>query len=82
MACLSGTAFGAYGDGYLRFSIANSYEKLMAAVERIREFLTASTANADKCRSQNEKPDPEAPDRVLELLRAPDVRRRAAPDDG
>jgi len=39
VACLSGTAFGAYGDGYLRFSIANSYEKLMAAVERIREFL-------------------------------------------
>jgi len=39
VACLSGTAFGAYGDGYLRFSIANSYDKLMAAVERIREFL-------------------------------------------
>ncbi|HTR39169.1 MAG TPA: pyridoxal phosphate-dependent aminotransferase [Bryobacteraceae bacterium] len=39
VACLSGTAFGAYGDGYLRFSIANSYEKLMAAVERTREFL-------------------------------------------
>jgi aspartate aminotransferase len=40
VACLSGTAFGAYGDGYLRFSIANSYEKLMDAVERIRKFLT------------------------------------------
>jgi aspartate/methionine/tyrosine aminotransferase len=39
VACLSGTAFGAYGDGYLRFSIANSYEKLMEAVERIRKFL-------------------------------------------
>ncbi len=39
VACLSGTAFGAYGDGYLRFSIANSYEKLMDAVERIRNFL-------------------------------------------
>ena len=37
VACLSGTAFGEYGDGYLRFSIANSYEKLMDAVERIRE---------------------------------------------
>jgi aspartate aminotransferase len=36
---LSGTAFGAYGDGYLRFSIANSYEKLMDAVERIKDFL-------------------------------------------
>jgi len=41
VACLSGTAFGAYGDGYLRFSIANSFEKLMDAVERIRKFLTA-----------------------------------------
>jgi aspartate aminotransferase len=41
VACLSGTAFGAYGDGYLRFSIANSYEKLMDAAERIRKFLTA-----------------------------------------
>jgi aspartate aminotransferase len=41
VACLSGTAFGAYGDGYLRFSIANSYEKLMDAVERIRKFLAA-----------------------------------------
>jgi aspartate aminotransferase len=41
VACLSGTAFGAYGDGYLRFSIANSYEKLMDAVERIRKFLMA-----------------------------------------
>jgi aspartate aminotransferase len=40
VACLSGTAFGAYGDGYLRFSIANSMEKLMDAVERIRKFLT------------------------------------------
>ena len=41
VACLSGTAFGEYGDGYLRFSIANSYEKLMDAVERIRKFLVA-----------------------------------------
>ncbi len=41
VACLSGTAFGAYGDGYLRFSIANSYEKLMDTVERIRKFLSA-----------------------------------------
>ncbi len=41
VACLSGTAFGAYGDGYLRFSIANSYEKLMDAVERIRKYVKA-----------------------------------------
>jgi aspartate/methionine/tyrosine aminotransferase len=39
VACLSGTSFGAFGEGYLRFSIANSYEKLMEAVERIKDFL-------------------------------------------
>jgi aspartate aminotransferase len=39
VACLSGTAFGEFGDGYLRFSIANSFENLMDAVERIRAFL-------------------------------------------
>jgi aspartate aminotransferase len=42
VACLSGTAFGAFGEGYLRFSIANSYEKLMDAVQRIKGFLAAN----------------------------------------
>jgi aspartate aminotransferase len=45
VACLSGTAFGAYGDGYLRFSIANSQENLTAALDRIKRFL------ASKCPS-------------------------------
>jgi aspartate/methionine/tyrosine aminotransferase len=35
VACLSGTAFGAYGEGYLRFSVANSMENLNSALERI-----------------------------------------------
>src|ERR1700722_13583883 len=39
VAALSGATFGGYGEGYLRFSIANSYENLMDAVERIRAFL-------------------------------------------
>jgi aspartate/methionine/tyrosine aminotransferase len=39
VACLSGTSFGKYGEGYLRFSIANSYENLIEAVERIRRFF-------------------------------------------
>lgn len=39
VACLSGTSFGKYGEGYLRFSIANSFENLMEAVERIRRFF-------------------------------------------
>jgi aspartate/methionine/tyrosine aminotransferase len=39
VACLNGAAFGEFGEGYLRFSIANSFENLMDAVERIRAFL-------------------------------------------
>ena len=36
VACLSGGAFGEYGEGYIRFSYANSLENLMEAVERIK----------------------------------------------
>ena len=39
VAALSGTAFGAYGEGYLRLSYANSQENLLEAVERIRRHL-------------------------------------------
>ena len=39
VACLSGTAFGAYGEGYIRFSYANSFENLMEAVKRIESAL-------------------------------------------
>jgi aspartate/methionine/tyrosine aminotransferase len=39
VACLNGGAFGDFGDGYKPISYANSYENLMEAVERIREFL-------------------------------------------
>jgi aspartate/methionine/tyrosine aminotransferase len=39
VAALSGTAFGAYGEGYVRFSYANSMENLMEAVGRIERFL-------------------------------------------
>jgi aspartate/methionine/tyrosine aminotransferase len=35
VACLSGTAFGEYGAGYLRFSYANSLENIRKALERI-----------------------------------------------
>jgi aspartate/methionine/tyrosine aminotransferase len=37
VACLSGTAFGRHGDGYLRFSYANSLENIMQAIERIKK---------------------------------------------
>ncbi len=35
VACLSGTAFGEFGEGHLRFSIANSMENLQKALERM-----------------------------------------------
>jgi len=40
VACLSGTAFGRHGDGYLRFSYVNSLANIHEAIERIK---TAST---------------------------------------
>ncbi len=36
---LAGTAFGKHGEGYLRFSYANSRENLSAALERVAESL-------------------------------------------
>jgi aspartate aminotransferase len=35
VACLPGTAFGAHGEGYLRFSYANSVERIREALEAI-----------------------------------------------
>ena len=48
---LSGTAFGRHGEGYLRFSYANSRENLTKALERVAESLgkldrTGELANA------------------------------------
>jgi aspartate aminotransferase len=39
VACLAGTAFGAFGEGYLRFSIANSLENLDKALDRIESWV-------------------------------------------
>ena len=36
VACLNGASFGAHGDGYLRFSFANSIENLLEAARRIK----------------------------------------------
>src|ERR1019366_7382479 len=38
VACLNGAGFGKYGEGYVRFSYANSYENLMRAIERIKSW--------------------------------------------
>jgi aspartate aminotransferase len=40
VACLSGTSFGAFGEGYLRFSIANSMENLSKALERVGRWVS------------------------------------------
>jgi len=40
VACLSGTAFGAFGEGYLRFSVANSLENLNKALRKIDEWAS------------------------------------------
>ena len=37
VATLSGTSFGAFGEGYLRFSYANSVENIRTALDRIAE---------------------------------------------
>jgi aspartate/methionine/tyrosine aminotransferase len=41
VACLAGTSFGTYGEGYMRFSYANSLENIQTALKNIGEFLTA-----------------------------------------
>src|SRR6204780_1859175 len=38
VAALSGTAFGAFGEGYLRFSVANSLENLQQALDRLDQW--------------------------------------------
>lgn len=39
VACLSGTAFGSEGEGYLRFSYAASAEKIREGVRRVRQVV-------------------------------------------
>jgi len=38
VACLSGTSFGDFGEGYLRFSVANSLENLNKALDRVGQW--------------------------------------------
>ncbi len=38
VACLSGTAFGEFGEGYLRFSVANSIDNIQTALRCIEEW--------------------------------------------
>jgi aspartate aminotransferase len=38
VACLSGASFGEFGEGFIRFSVANSLENLSKALERIDDW--------------------------------------------
>ena len=46
VACLSGTAFGAHGEGFLRFSYANSVENIREALRRAGDFLEKAAVRA------------------------------------
>jgi len=39
VAVLSGTAFGDYGEGYLRLSYANSIDNILKALSKITDFV-------------------------------------------
>lgn len=39
VATVAGTSFGAWGEGYLRFSYANSTENILEAISRIKKLL-------------------------------------------
>jgi aspartate/methionine/tyrosine aminotransferase len=43
VACLNGTAFGRYGEGYLRFSYASSLANIEEAIARIRKVAVRWT---------------------------------------
>jgi aspartate/methionine/tyrosine aminotransferase len=44
VAALSGTAFGEYGEGYLRFSIATSLENIAKGLDRVEQWAAMSAA--------------------------------------
>jgi aspartate/methionine/tyrosine aminotransferase len=46
VACLAGTAFGSYGEGFIRFSYANSLDNIHLALERMRSLLESRQAVA------------------------------------
>jgi aspartate aminotransferase len=39
VAIIAGTSFGAQGEGYVRFSYANSTENIREAIRRVRKYL-------------------------------------------
>ena len=47
VATVAGTAFGSYGEGYVRFSYANSVENIRTALQRASELLGKVAAVAE-----------------------------------
>jgi aspartate/methionine/tyrosine aminotransferase len=41
IACLAGTAFGSYGEGYLRFSYASSEENIHNMLNKLTKYVSA-----------------------------------------
>ena len=44
IATIAGTSFGAYGEGYLRFSYANSVANIRRALQRMSDHLAAAAS--------------------------------------
>ena len=44
VAVIAGTSFGAQGEGYLRFSYANSTDNITEALARIRAWVGANAS--------------------------------------
>jgi aspartate/methionine/tyrosine aminotransferase len=49
VATIAGTSFGAFGEGYLRFSYANSREAIAEAVARIGKLVETISAGIARC---------------------------------
>ncbi len=46
VACLSGTAFGSHGEGFIRFSYATSVENIEEALRRVEKVIRERKANS------------------------------------
>jgi aspartate aminotransferase len=57
IACLSGASFGEFGEGYLRFSVANSMENLGNALERIADWVKTKGIRQQSTRRSQRKRD-------------------------
>ena len=51
IAALAGTAFGTFGEGFLRFSYANSVENIRTALKAVKAQLATVTLTCDHLRS-------------------------------